>query len=112
MTGRKEPTKEEQRALIHKRMFLLENGPGSRNGKRFNRQGVSNFDTVNVAASKGGDGDIAAQVAAALKDGSVAQGAGASSTGAGTSTAGASAAAAGNGTASYVYLGIPYEIMY
>lgn len=87
MTGRKEPTKEEQRALIQKRMFLLEHGPGSRNGKRFNRQGVSNIDVVNV---KGGN-DVA------VLNADAAQGAVASS-----STA--SAAASANSTA-YVYFG-------
>lgn len=42
MTGRAEPTVEEQRAKLHKRMFLLESGPGSRTDKRFNREGFSN----------------------------------------------------------------------
>ena len=51
MTGRKEPTQEEQRALIQKRMFLLDHGPGSRNAKRFNRQGVNNVDVVNANAT-------------------------------------------------------------
>ena len=86
MTGRKEPTKEEQRALIQKRMFLLEHGPGSRNGKRFNRQGVSNIDVVNV---NGGSDNV-------LKAGGAVQGA----------VAGSSAAAAAiNSTASYAYSG-------
>lgn len=43
MTGRPEPSQEELRANLHKRVFLLEHGPGSRfNDKRFNRQGVPN----------------------------------------------------------------------
>ena len=42
MTGRAEPTTEQQLAKLHKRMFLLESGPGSHSDKRFNRDGVNN----------------------------------------------------------------------
>ena len=54
MTGRTEPSQEELRADLHKRMYLLDHGPRSRHTKRFNRQGVSKFDGVAAAALGGG----------------------------------------------------------
>lgn len=72
MTGRQEPSKDEQRAKLHKRMYLLEHGPGSRNGKRYNRNGVTNSDALvksaksnSLAATKGGVAGPAANATAA-----------------------------------------------
>jgi hypothetical protein len=47
MTGRQEPSETELRGKLHKRMYLLEHGPGSRHPKRYNRKGVAHFDTTN-----------------------------------------------------------------
>jgi hypothetical protein len=34
-------------------MYLLEHGPGSRNGKRYNRHGVANVDAITTSKGKG-----------------------------------------------------------
>lgn len=64
MTGRAEPTDEELSAKLHKRMFLLEHGPGSHNDKRYNRQGVGNLDVI--AGGKLHKGHKGKQAAAGL----------------------------------------------
>jgi hypothetical protein len=72
MTGRPEPSQQELRANLHKRMYLLDHGPGSRHGKRFNRHGVVTADATNtgngrgrkkVAAAAGSGAGIAAALA-------------------------------------------------
>jgi hypothetical protein len=73
MTGRAEPSQEELRANLHKRMYLLEHGPGSRNSKRYNRHGVTNADVItsgegSTAGAAGGG--LNAAVAVALDSGS------------------------------------------
>ena len=72
MTGRPEPSHQELRANLHKRMYLLEHGPGSRHGKRFNRHGVANVDAIStdnvaagIAAANTGDSGISAGNSAA-----------------------------------------------
>lgn len=97
MTGRAEPTTEQQLAKLHKRMFILENGPGSHSGKRFNREGVSN--NVDVVGSnrilrkkKGSKAaGVAAGAAAGVAAGAVA-GAAASATANSTSTSNSTSA--------------------
>jgi hypothetical protein len=69
MTGRQEPSEQELRERLRKRMYLLEHGPGSHNlkgpGKRYNRHGISH--NLNDATSSGRvlKGDTSKQVAAA-----------------------------------------------
>ncbi|KAF7976588.1 hypothetical protein HWV62_2237 [Athelia sp. TMB] len=102
MTGRDEPTAEQQLAKLHKRMFLLENGPGSHSDKRFNRDGVNN--NANAVAShrmfRKKKGSKAAGLAAGAAAG-VAAGA----------VAGAAASAAGNSSSNSTSAGVsPLDI--
>lgn len=97
MTGRAQPSQQELRANLHKRMYLLEHGPGSRNGKRYNRHGVTNVDAV--TAGKGNGINIAP--AAALGGGS----------GSSTGNSAASGAATSNATANSINPGVsPLDI--
>ena len=71
MTGRPEPSQQELRANLHKRMYLLDHGPGSRHGKRFNRHGVVNADAISKGNGRGrknvaAGGGLGAGIAAAL----------------------------------------------
>lgn len=70
MTGRAAPTEVELRANLHKRMYLLEHGPASRNAKRFNRESVTSADAVTAAIGTGSD-KATANVAVASGSGSV-----------------------------------------
>jgi len=65
MTGRQEPSDMELRDKLNKRMYLLEHGPGSRHGKRYNRNGVAHVDTTTTDnVLKGGKGKQVASAGA------------------------------------------------
>jgi hypothetical protein len=63
MSGRQEPSEQELREKLRKRMYLLEHGPGSHNGKRYNRHGISHNDAT--SSGRVLKGDTSTQVAAA-----------------------------------------------
>lgn len=63
MTGRQEPSDEVLRERLRKRMYLLEHGPGSHNGKRYNRHGVTHIDAI--SSDRVLKGDASGQVAGA-----------------------------------------------
>jgi len=65
MTGRQEPSEQELRERLRKRMYLLEHGPGSHKGpgKRYNRHGISHNDAT--SSGRVLKGDTSKQVAAA-----------------------------------------------
>jgi len=70
MTGRAEPSQEELRADLHKRVYLLDHEPRSRRTKRFNRHGVPKFDALTAGSGNGGKKAAAGvDVAAALGGG-------------------------------------------
>jgi hypothetical protein len=74
MTGRPEPSHQELRANLHKRMYLLEHGPGSHRDKRFNRHGVVNADAIGTSNGRGrkkvaAGGGLGAGIAAASGSG-------------------------------------------